>query len=144
MFGFVIYQLFSLNHKTDQNVESVKDAVVRLEHDHDGQDELLQCIVNLFLEKREITRIDVDNCVIETSVPPPQTSQDEEFSSPTGGPSQTGGSVSPSSSSNSTPPNQSPQPNNSQSQPEEPEEPDNDGVIINLPLLPEIHIPSPL
>jgi hypothetical protein len=36
------------------------------------------------------------------------------------------------------------QSDNSQNPPNDPDPPDNDGIIIDLPLLPKLHIPSPL
>lgn len=115
------------------------------ERDHDGQDELLQCIVNLFLVRETITELDVENCVIQTQVPQP-TSQDEDTEPQHQGSTPSSqSSASPSSSSlNSTPSQPTVQPDNSQNPPETPTEPDNDGVIVDLPLLPKIHIPSPL
>lgn len=73
-------------------------------------------------------------------------SESEELSGESVSPSaQTQSSpASPSSSANNTPHDSTPQPDNSQSEPSQPEAPDNDGILLDLPLLPKVHIPSPL
>jgi hypothetical protein len=121
-------------------VNEIQAAVKQLEADHDGQDALLQCLVNLFIEQEQISRVDVDQCVIETSVPTPtQTGGGTEPSSQGDTSVQSAGSLD---SPNHDTPSPTPSlPENPQSP--TPEEPDNDGIIVDLPLLPELHIPSP-
>jgi len=127
IFGFVLYQLFEINHKTEQNVEAVKRAVEQLEEDHDGQDALAVCLGKLVIatQSRTVTDADYEQCVITTAVPPMQTSGGTEPSNQANSSSQSPGnqpSVS-SSSLNSTANTSNNQPNNSQNPPENPPEP---------------------
>lgn len=124
-------------------INEIKTAVDRLEKDHDGQDALAVCLGKLIIasQDRTVTDVEFETCVITTAVPSRQTDEDRAPSD------QTNTSVQPSdsrSSESSSSANNTP--NNTPVLPENPQtpEPDNDGVIVDLPLLPEIHIPSPL
>lgn len=124
---------------TGVRVEDIEKAVDDLKADHDGQDALLTCLFNILAQQDRITRVQVEGCVIETAVP--KTSGGTAPSGQGGGTSQPQGSqTSPSPSQPTAPSNPAP----SNPPPTAPPPPDNDGVIINLPILPPVHIPSPL
>lgn len=122
-------------------INEIKTAVEQLEKDHDGQDALAVCLGKLIIasQDRTVTDVEFDTCVITTAVPSRQTDEGTEPSGQTSTPVQSSDNHSSRSSSA----------NNSSSdtpvQPENPQtpEPDNEGVIIDLPILPEIRIPSP-
>lgn len=115
----IIILLFTLNLKTDKTVQKVKDDLNSLqrdiEHDHDGQDKLLTCLVDMFVKTDVATRVQVDRCVTES-----MTSGTSEDTAPA---NQAGTSQSIPSASSSLPNNtKSPPPQQSNtSQPLEPE-----------------------
>lgn len=111
-------------------IEDLKQAVEDLQKDHDGQDALAVCLGKLIIasQRRTVTDVEFETCVITTSVPARQTNEGTEPSSQAGSPSQPQGSQSSgsSSSSNRNTPSQPSQPDNSQP----PED-------YNVPILPE-------
>lgn len=141
-FAYLVFSLFNINSRTEDIASNTKGTAERIESaltqhqldteaDHDGQDKLLQCIVNLFVEKEAITKVDVDNCVITTQVPPPKTDEDTAPLSQTNGLPQ---SPVPSNQGNSSPQSTTPE---TPSQPENPQDPGliPDDVPIIGPLL---------
>lgn len=121
---------------TSVKVEDIQKAVDDLRADHDGQDALLTCLFNILAEQEQITRVQIEGCVIETAVPktnagiaPPNQGTSSEHPQD-----------------NQASPNVSSDNSSLQELPQSPtpEEPDNGGVILDLPLLPKVNIPSPL
>jgi len=109
-----------------------------------NQARILACLSNLFIDghatesevaecRRLVTTTDSDTLPEGQAVAPPNQGQ-----------SSLNGQSTSRSSSNNTTPTQPSQPDNPQSPPTPPEPPDNDGVIVDLPLIDPIHIPSPL
>lgn len=97
----------------------------------------IDCVAKIFAEytrdQRPIGEVDLNNCIINSDGTQAMGSSAkigttaQRGNAPSATPSQQ-----PSSSPPSTPPPSSPAP------------PDNNGIIVDLPLLPPIHIPSPL
>lgn len=133
---------------TGATVEDLSKAVADLQADHDGQDALAVCLGKLIIasQDRTVTDVEFETCVITTAVPARGTNEDTGHGGQTTVPAQLGDNEFSSSSPNNTPPAQVLLPENPQTPPPtEPQpEPDNEGIIVDLPILPKIHIPSPL
>lgn len=119
---------------TNATVAAIDRAVKDLEADHDGQDALLTCLFNILAEQDQVTKVQIEGCVIQTAVP--ETDRD---TAPSAGqsPDIQGGTPP----AQTTPVLKTP---TSDTPPAQPEKPDNEGIILDLPLLPKINIPSPL
>lgn len=148
--GIVIYLLFSINIKTDATVTRTQADLSRLqrelERDHDRQDQLLRCLVELFVGEADASQAEVEGCIVKTSARTPAPS-DAERAAGTAPAAQGGVPATPvsgsnaASSSETTPPAATPQPNSSQPPP--PEEPPTLaervlGVIEDIPLVGEL------
>lgn len=109
--------------------EAVAGAVDDIKDNQEEQTKLIICLLATHGANITITPVDEDKCralVFEArkkpTQPEPQTQQNNTSQKGSG---------------------ESPKPKEPK-QSEEPEQPDNDGVIVDLPLLPKVHIPSPL
>lgn len=121
---------------TSATVADIKAAVLDLKADN-AKNTIILCTIILSqdveLSKKDIKKVEA---ICEQKVQ--ERAEGTAPSNQAGASSQSQGSSSnPSSSSNNKP-----KPNNSQ--PDNSQKPDNDGVVLDLPLLPRVHIPSPL
>jgi hypothetical protein len=70
--ALIIFLLFMLNIKTDNTVVKTHDELVQLqkniERDHDNQDRLLSCLVDLFANQQHPSDEQLNGCVAKTRI----------------------------------------------------------------------------